>query len=173
MRSASTRTDLRPVRGADGAAIAQIAALAAQIWPAHYQPIIGAAQVAYMLERFQSPAAIAAQIAQGMRYFLIERDQAVLGYLAWEPRGQLAFLSKLYVRATARRQGLARCAVEQVAAQARAEGLAAIELTVNRRNDVALAAYARLGFAPVGDEVQDIGGGYAMDDHRLRRSIGD
>lgn len=32
--------------------IAAVAALAREIWTQHYTPIIGAAQVAYMLERF-------------------------------------------------------------------------------------------------------------------------
>jgi len=41
------------------------------IWHEHYTPIIGAEQVAYMLEKFQSAAAMRSQIENGYQYFLI------------------------------------------------------------------------------------------------------
>ncbi|NCA83730.1 MAG: GNAT family N-acetyltransferase, partial [Opitutae bacterium] len=49
--------------------IAAVAALAREIWTQHYVPIIGAAQVEYMLEKFQSAEAIARQLAgEGYEY---------------------------------------------------------------------------------------------------------
>ena len=43
--------------------IAAVAELARETWMQHYVPLIGAAQVEYMLARFQSAEAIARQIA--------------------------------------------------------------------------------------------------------------
>ena len=37
--------------------ISELCSLAAEIWRQHFTPIIGADQVEYMLEKFQSPAA--------------------------------------------------------------------------------------------------------------------
>ena len=53
--------DLERVR--TPAQIAAVAALARETWTRHYVPIIGVAQVEYMLEKFQSEEAIARQIA--------------------------------------------------------------------------------------------------------------
>ena len=62
--------------------IAAVAALAREIWMQHYIPIIGAAQVEYMLAKFQSAEAIARQIAEeGYEYYLAPGA----GYLALVP----------------------------------------------------------------------------------------
>lgn len=45
--------------------IAQTADLAREIWTDHFTPIIGSAQVEYMLEKFQSPDAMTRQISGG------------------------------------------------------------------------------------------------------------
>jgi len=42
--------------------------LAREIWTDHYVPIIGQAQVDYMLDTFQREEAIAAQLAGGYEY---------------------------------------------------------------------------------------------------------
>ena len=52
------RNKIRITAAAGPRDIALIAGLARQIWTEHYTPIIGAAQVEYMLGRFQSQSAI-------------------------------------------------------------------------------------------------------------------
>jgi hypothetical protein len=64
-----------------------IESLAREIWTEHYIPIIGEQQVGYMLDRYQSKQAIKEQIASGAFYFLLEEDQAFIGYIAVQPRG--------------------------------------------------------------------------------------
>ena len=52
--------------------ITVLSALAQEIWQQHFTPIIGAGQVAYTLEKFQSPSAIERQIQQEhYEYFLL------------------------------------------------------------------------------------------------------
>ena len=41
-----------------------LAKLAAEIWREHYTPLLGPAQVAYMVDKFQSEAAIRRQLEQ-------------------------------------------------------------------------------------------------------------
>lgn len=55
--------------------IAVVAALADKVWNEHYTGLLAPAQIAYMVDKFQSAGAIARQIAQeGYRYFLLELD---------------------------------------------------------------------------------------------------
>jgi GNAT superfamily N-acetyltransferase len=154
---------LTPVRSASEAA--QVARLAAEIWTAHYPPIIGAAQTAYMLARLQSSEAILDQIAAGMHYLLLGSPAAPAGYAAYRREdADTVFLSKLYVHASARGQGWARTTLDWIREHERP---ARIYLTVNRHNALALSAYARLDFAKTGEVSADIGGGYVMDDFIL------
>ena len=83
-----------------------IARLAHTIWREHYTPIIGAGQVAYMLERFQSARAIAKQVSGGLQYFLLLYQNTPAGYLAFEKQQNSLFLSKIYVLRSFRGKGL-------------------------------------------------------------------
>ena len=143
-----------------------VAALANEIWREHYEPIIGLAQVEYMLEKFQSAAAIAAQIAEeGFCYYLIRAEgQGDIGYLGFQCEGAVMFLSKLYVKKSARGQGFGARAVGFLRGLAKKQGMEKIRLTVNKGNALAIAAYERAGFTRTGELVIDIGGGYVMDD---------
>lgn len=148
--------------------VGELARLARVIWTETYPPLIGRPQTEYMLERFQSEAAIAEQRRGGFRYFLLrDADGTAAGYFAVAPAADHLFLSKLYVAAEFRGRGLARLALDQARALAQGLGLGRIELTVNRRNAAAIAAYRRLGFAVAGELVTEIGAGYVMDDFRM------
>lgn len=146
------------------AEIRQVADLARVIWTEHYTPIIGADQVSYMLEKFQSAAAIQQQIGQGMKYVLME---PAAGYFAYERKPDHLFLSKIYVHPDHRGQGLARKSIAWIQETEKPER---IRLTVNRHNSNTLAAYKKLGFSKTGELVTDIGGGYVMDDFVMEKS---
>lgn len=143
-----------------------VARLAAEIWRDHYTPIIGNAQVEYMLEKFQSLEAISEQIAHhGYRYYLLQHDHQAVGYLALQPQQEVLFLSKIYLRKSARGQGLGKQAMHLVVQLANELNLPKIRLTVNKHNTIAIAAYKRFGLTRIGKQVTDIGGGYVMDDY--------
>jgi len=153
------------------AQIHAVAALAREIWTRHYTPIIGAAQVAYMLERFQSAEAIAKQIDRdGFEYVWVPDA----GYAAWVPeRGkQSLFLSKIYVKEARRGSGLGRTLLELAERRGTELGCHEIWLTVNRHNASTIAFYERVGFRKTGTLVQDIGNGFVMDDFRMAKCIG-
>ncbi|MFW5829143.1 MAG: GNAT family N-acetyltransferase [Planctomycetota bacterium] len=156
---------LTQVRNAAG--IEAVARLAECIWRAHYTPIIGSDQVAYMLAHFQSPDAIAEQIAGGMHYHLLHYDGTPVGYCAWQVQTACLFLSKLYVLDGFRGRGLARRVLQAAVQAAHHHGLVRIALTVNRHNTVAIAAYERMGFRIHRQVCADIGGGFVMDDHEM------
>lgn len=153
--------------------IAAVARLAREIWQDHYLPIIGQQQIDYMLERFQSAAAIAGQIEAGQEYFLVRDQGRDLGYLAIQPDGDGAGLkiSKIYVRKPARGLGVGQAMLAFTEDLCRQRGIGRIWLTVNRDNAGSIAWYERMGFRNTGPVVQDIGGGFVMDDFRFEKNL--
>ncbi len=157
----------------DAADIATVSHLAVTIWSEHYTPIIGKAQVDYMLRELQSEAAIERQIQEGYHYYLIRKDNEPIGYIGFLPNyppGEL-FLSKLYVAPSHRNQGIGAKAIDFVTFRAKELGLNAIWLTTNRHNRSAIEAYRRWGFVHTESLVQDIGGGFVMDDYKFRKPV--
>lgn len=151
------------VRGAGAADVPLLAKLADEIWRQHFIPIIGEKQVDYMLDWFQDTEAIAAQMTEGMAYFLAYADGEAVGYCACKQEPEKLFLSKLYVRAAFRGQGVGRALFD--AACGCLEGRKAVYLTVNKHNSRTIAIYKRMGFAVTDSVVAEIGGGFVMDDY--------
>ncbi len=142
-------------------------ALAFPIWREHYTPIIGSAQVEYMLQKFQTAHAIGAQIQEGVHYYFLRTDgEENAGYLSVVYRPAEIFLSKLYLLKSHRGQGFAGAALEFVKTMARNKNLERITLTVHKRNP-SVKAYQALGFEILEPVVTDIGGGFVMDDYRM------
>lgn len=156
----------------DNRQIEIVEGLADEIWHEYFTVIIGKAQVDYMLEEFQSRAAISKQIKNGFLYYLIKHDDGYAGYLAVQPQGPLLFLSKLYILPTERGKGLGRKAMLFVERLAAEKCASKISLTVNRYNSATIAVYKRLGFEVTEEVVQDIGGGFVMDDYRMEKEVG-
>jgi diamine N-acetyltransferase len=149
-----------------------VAGLAHEIWYEYYVPLIGRAQVDYMVSRFQSSAAVAQQLREGYEYFMTERDGQCIGYCAVQaqPADQSLFLSKLYLLRDARGGGTGRVCMEFIEQLARRRGLKLLWLTVNKGNP-AVNAYERLGFRIAADLMIDIGGGFVMDDFRMEKPL--
>lgn len=149
-----------------------IAGLAREIWYEYYVPLIGRAQVDYMVSRFQSSEAMAQQMREGYEYFTTERDGRCIGYCALQaqPAEGSLFLSKLYLLRDARGAGTGRVCMEFIEQLARRRGLNLLWLTVNKGNP-AVKAYERLGFRIAADLVMDIGGGFVMDDFRMEKQL--
>ena len=162
---------LTPVRTAEQ--IQEIADLAESVWTEHYTSLIGSAQVAYMIKKFQSIPAITEQIRQGYRYYLMQSGGISVGYTAVlsEPMEKSLFLSKIYVEKTYRGRHFTSQTVAALKKICREEGLKKIWLTVNKGNHSSIAVYEHLGFIKVRDVVTDIGEGYVMDDHIMEATI--
>lgn len=156
--------------------VATVAALAREIWYEYYVPLIGQAQVDYMVAKFQNAPAMQAQIEQGYEYFLVQQQDASgkwsdIGYCAvQEQPGSLMFLSKFYLHHAARGSGTGRRCMEFIEELARRRGLSSLWLTVNKGNP-AVQAYQRLGFRIASELVMDIGGGFVMDDYRMEKAL--
>ena len=145
----------------------QVEELAAEIWKEHYTPIIGAEQVEYMLDNFQSVEAMGGQIREGMTYCLVYSDRNPVGYLAFKEQDEELFLSKIYVLSDQRGKGIGKAAMEFVESRAKDQGKHFLSLTVNKNNRGSITAYEKLGFVNQGPLETDIGGGFIMDDYLM------
>lgn len=147
--------------------------LAHRIWHQHYPGIITREQIEYMLSRGYSDAALAPLLeTPGAGLVLARHDGTPVGFAAWLPAGEgETRLDKLYVLATARRQGVAAALLAHVTGAARARGSSALVLNVNKHNAGAIASYRRMGFAIREPYLADIGGGFVVDDYIMARPL--
>ena len=152
--------------------IRAVAALGRQIWTEHYTDILAPGQVPYMLERFHSEAIIRREIAdEGYEYHLLSNGTADVGYIGFQMRDETLYLSKIYILSSARGSGLGRVALDYLRGRAEAAGCRAITLGVNKGNTGTIAAYERIGFRIIGEMVNDIGGGFVMDDYAMEWAL--
>ena len=145
--------------------------IAKEIWEAHYTPIIGKNQVAYMLDKFQSLAAMNDQIQEGFYYYSLEEKDKIIGYLAFQQRNSLLFLSKIYIHPSQQGKGYGRLLLDFIKKEAQTMSLSTIQLTVNKYNSRTIEVYKRYGFELIKEAVFDIGKGYIMDDYVLELKV--
>lgn len=141
-----------------------IAVLAKKVWEHTYIPIIGKAQVDYMLDKFQSAAVVWESIEASIYdYRLAYIEDQLVGYLAFQQKEAEVFISKLYVDPDRQKQGIAKRLFAEVSDQP------IIRLTVNKYNTVAIQVYEHIGFEKEEAVVAEIGNGYVMDDYVMVR----
>lgn len=149
--------------------IRQVVKLAREIWNQHFVPIIGQGQVDYMLEMFQSTEAITQQIAENYEYYLVREHTRAMGYFCLVLADNSAQLSKLYLLAEKRGQGLGRDMLNFCEQRCREAGIYRLWLTVNRQNAASIRFYEKTGFINAGTLLADIGNGYVMDDYKMEK----
>jgi GNAT superfamily N-acetyltransferase len=166
----SNGIQLLPVSTA--AQVTEVARMARQIWDEYYVPLIGQAQVDYMVAKFQSAEAIQSQIDSGYEYFQLQQSGVTIGYAAIRHDAAEArvFVSKLYVLASHRKTGAGRATLDLIERASRERAAKKLWLTVNKGNP-SVRAYERLGFTIAESIVMDIGGGYVMDDYRMEKRL--
>lgn len=145
--------------------------LAVEINRDHYADITGVEQVDYMMKKFMSPSVSMEKIGKGASYFFVSENNENIGYVCLEYMGKEVFLSKLYLKKSARGKGYARQIFEEIKALCRKADAEYITLTVNRGNVNSIAVYKKLGFYVYKEGVTDIGGGYVMDDYFMKYDL--
>jgi len=153
--------------------IADIAYLAQEIWQEHYVPIVGQEQIDYMLEMFQCERAITQQLADGYEYYSVSYNERSTGYMAVVSNmsDTSLMISKIYVRKSDRGCGLGKQMLEFAEELCRQRRIKKIWLTVNKNNRHSIEWYTQMGFTNNGPVIQDIGGGFVMDDFQMEKAI--
>jgi RimJ/RimL family protein N-acetyltransferase len=145
---------------------------ARDIWEEHYIPIIGAAQVSFMMAKFQKAELMYQQSREGLyEFYLVYASGQMAGYVSFASHQDELFISKFYLEKSFRGKGCAREILRFLEAMAKKEGLKRMGLTVNKFNAGSIRAYQNLGFDIVAPVVIDIGGGFVMDDYRMEKHL--
>ena len=153
--------------------LAEISALAAVIWRAHYPGIISPAQIDYMLARMYDVDTMRCELESGIAWFRALVNGELRGFASVGPT-EIATefkLHKLYVHPGWQRHGLGSALLKEVESIARARGATTLLLNVNKRNEIAIAAYHKRGFTLRESIIADIGGGFAMDDYVMMKPL--
>lgn len=162
---------IRPMTVED---IDPLRALAREIWVRHYTPIIGSAQIEYMLEQRYCPAVLRDELERSdIGWDLLFVAGAMQGYASYfsEDGRDTLKLDKLYVHPDQQRFGHGRRMLEHVIENGRMRGCTKLALAVNKRNANAIVAYAKWGFRVEQSVVKDIGGGFVMDDFIMVKDL--
>ena len=123
----------------------EVAILAEKIWHEFFPGIISEAQIDYMVD---------------------EGDELV-GYIGLQNQPDRLFLSKLYLKDSARGKHYATEMFEYVKKQAEKYCYPSIYLTCNKYNKHSLAVYEKFGFQWIDSVQTDIGNDFIMDDYIL------
>ncbi|MGX7012790.1 GNAT family N-acetyltransferase [Vagococcus silagei] len=139
-----------------------------RIWREVFTPIIGANQVEYMMENYQSPQNIRQEIEDGAHYFLLTLDGKPIGYTAYEINDEQVYISKIYLGSESRGKGLSSEVFNWYEEIGKGKKL---HLNVNQGNKLAISVYEHRGFERVGERYVDIGEGYIMDDYIYEKDL--
>lgn len=155
-----------------------LAHMAHHIWNEYWPALIGQEQTDYMVEKFQSLNAFRADIADnGYEYFFIMDDEGdaprIVGYTGGhvEPETNRFFISKIYLLKEHRGRGFCSAVIRFYEQLCRDRGLEAMYLTVNKRNEMGIRAYAAKGFETIDAVETDIGEGFVMDDYIMEKKL--
>ena len=163
------KIDIRPVTHDD---VPAISALAREIWQASYPGIITQEQIDFMLEQRYGHERLHDDLDNERKWL----DQGFfegrrIGFAFSEIyRGEFK-LDKLYIHPDVQRRGVGGQLIGHVAERARQLGYPAVILQVNKRNEKAIGSYRKYGFVVRESTVDDIGGGFVMDDFVMEKKL--
>jgi diamine N-acetyltransferase len=152
-------------RKAENVDIYLLESLANEIWLNYYPGIITTDQIRYMLQLMYSHETIQKEMQDGTIWEIIEEDAVPLGFLSCTVRNNEVKLNKLYLKIEHHGKGYGRVTLQHVIDFAKQNHFKKIYLTVNKNNDKAIKAYEKAGFVCTNSVVNDIGGGFVMDDY--------
>ena len=156
----------------DESLIQDLATLAYEIWFEYYPEILTLGQIYYMINKFQSAAAIKDQMRnENYCYFLVQKDGENVGYFGVSPKNDHLFLSKLYFKKSLRGKGFGKMSFDQIVKIAKNNNFDKIQLTVNKFNTHSIKTYEYWGFKIISNVTVNIGDGYLMEDFIMEYEI--
>ncbi len=149
------------IRRAEAADAAALSHFAARLFRATYGEDTPAADLeAYVAKAFR-PDIQAAEIADpGAAVFLATDGDTLAGYahlVVSQSKADVSLLSRIYIDAAWRGQGLANRLLDAVVSECAARDVERLQLTVYEKNARAIAFYNKVGFVPVGSTTFTVG----------------
>jgi diamine N-acetyltransferase len=166
----------RPIRIAplEAEDVERLAALAREIWYAHYPAIIGTAQIEYMLSQRYGLEVVREELRrEGLWWSKLMVGAEMAGFASYFLTGAAGEMKidKLYVHPRHQGRGYGGLMIAHIREVARLRGCSRLVLAVNKRNQSAIGAYLKHGFHVAGAVVKDIGDGFVMDDYIMQKPV--
>lgn len=137
--------------------------LAHTIWYKHYVPIVGLAQVDYMLAKMYTQLALQKQLEEGQQFYIVINDENESGFISISSSNSKdLLLHKFYILQEKQNTGLGTLVFKQLIEKLYSPET--IRLTVNRQNFKSINFYFKLGFKIEAVKDFDIGNNYFMND---------
>jgi ribosomal protein S18 acetylase RimI-like enzyme len=155
--------------------IQDIQKISAIAWPHTFKDILSEKQIAYMMHWMYSDESLREQMEkQHHRYVLAKEGEEFAAYLSYEPNCEntgKTKIHKIYILPSHQLKVIGKRLFDFVLTQARETGEKAVYLNVNKNNRNAIAFYQRMGFYRAGEEVNNIGNGFVMDDYVYEKPL--
>ena len=156
--------------------ILEIEEAANHVWHNYYKDIFSPEQIDYMLKKYQSVEALQRQMEEQYVYYMLLSDDKLAGYMCFKIKTDQVYLSRLYIKAEFRRQGLARRTIAHFNAifSSKEHGLdyiKSLKLKVERNNNFAINVYEHLGFQKIKSVDTNIGGGFVCREYVMERKV--
>ncbi len=155
--------------------VERLAALAREIWYAHYPAIIGTAQIEYMLGQRYGLDVVRDELRrEGLWWSKLMVGAEMGGFASYFLTGTAAGemkIDKLYVHPRHQRRGYGGMMIAHIREVARSRGCRRLVLAVNKRNQSAIAAYLKHGFHIAEAVMKGIGDGFVMDDYIMVKAV--
>lgn len=161
---------ISPVTPAD---IGFVAALARVVWQQTYPGIISQQQIDFMLEQRYDPSRILEELTMPGIWWdqaMVDGELAGFSSCLITAAGEMK-IDKIYVDPRRQRIGVGARLIDQASGHALASRCSTLVLAVNKRNERAIAAYRRHGFAVREAVCVDIGHDFVMDDFIMAKSL--
>ncbi|MDR2965348.1 MAG: GNAT family N-acetyltransferase [Treponema sp.] len=147
-----------------------LVSLIREIWPEVFIPIIGKAQVDYMLVHYQGKDIILSEIENGRQYFFIKYAGAPVGYFAYNLEEDYLYISKVYLKKEFRGKGLSTKVFDYFEETARASSKKKLFLRVNRKNKQAIDIYLHRGFV-ITESIDEPLGNFVLNDYCMEMPL--
>ena len=148
--------------------------LAHKIWPAAYSDILSTEQLEYMLDLIYSLTSLHHQLVDlKHNFFIVLNKYNPAGFASFsqkELNSATYRLHKIYVLPQQQGSGTGKLLLAHVINSIKSSGGTSLELNVNRHNK-ARHFYEKSGFKIIGEEDNDIGKGYFMNDFVMRLGL--
>lgn len=156
--------------------IVEIEEAADHVWHNYYKDIMSPEQIDYMLEKFQSKEAVKKQMSEGYIYYMILADNNLAGYLCVLLHSDYILISRLFIKAEYRRQGLAKKTLSHIDniflnSNLGYTHMKKMRIFVERKNSFAINVYEHLGFKKIRAVDTDIGNNFVCNDYIMERKI--
>lgn len=154
--------------------VEQLAALAREIWYAHYPAIITTAQIEYMLAQRYGLDVVRGELnREGLWWIKLMVAGEMAGFASYFLTGAAGEMKidKLYVHPRHQRRGHGARMIGYIGTVAHRQGCDRLVLAVNKHNRSAIAAYLKHGFHIADAVVKDIGDGFIMDDYVMQKPV--